>query len=105
MPGTGARHREYLALKIFALPLSQPLLRQVLLWAHEDCTLGRHRFFILTAFSRRFYLPYRARQKSVNVAVYQAIARDLSSIIDRESTLQILARVRRDEGVEVHRRR
>jgi hypothetical protein len=37
-----------------------------------------------------------SRLKSVNVAVYHAVARDLSSIIDRFSSLQIPRRVLRD---------
>src|SRR5580692_11364096 len=43
----------------------------------------------------------RSCHKTVNGAVYQAIARDLSSIIDRGSALQIPRRALRDEGVEV----
>jgi len=38
----------------------------------------------------------------VKVYAYQAIALDLSSVIDRKGTLQISPRVLRDEGVEVH---
>src|ERR1700723_543033 len=49
MPGAGARHREDLALKILALALSQSLLRQIFLWAHEGCTLGRHRLSYLNS--------------------------------------------------------
>jgi hypothetical protein len=42
------------------------------------------------------------RQESVSFAMYRAVARDLSSVIDRFSSLQIPGRVSRDEGVEVH---
>ena len=42
-------------------------------------------------------------KKSVNLAVYRALAHDLSSIIDRCSRLQIPRRALRDEVVEVLR--
>src|SRR2546426_10516872 len=50
------------------------------------------------------FTVYRGRQKGVNIAgARHAKAYDLSRIIDRTSTLQIQRRVRRDEGVEIHR--
>ncbi len=45
----------------------------------------------------------RGCPESMKVSVYQAIAHDFSSVIDRKSALQIPPRVLRDEGVEVHR--
>jgi hypothetical protein len=43
------------------------------------------------------------RQESVSFAVYRAVARDLSRIIERLSSLQIPRRVLRNEFIEVHR--